>query len=84
VQQEMLSVDASFTRSQLCEWIGPVPDFIVGSCEGDGDINLPTVLGDRAKSLVAAIDNGTNRSLVLKVPYQSDNASTTKVSVGVL
>jgi hypothetical protein len=76
-------VDASFIRSQLCEWIGQVPVCIVGSREGDGDFNLPTVLGDRAFSLVAAIENGTKRSLVLKVPYQSDSASTTNVSVGV-
>jgi hypothetical protein len=51
VQQEVLSVDASFIRSQLCEWMGPVPDCIVGSREGDGDFNLPTVLGDRAVHL---------------------------------
>jgi hypothetical protein len=78
VQQEVLSVDSSFIRSQLCEWIGPVPDCIVGSHEGDGDFNLPTVLGDRAVSLVAAIDNGTKRSLVLKVPYQSDSVAPQK------
>jgi hypothetical protein len=82
VQQEVLSVDASFIRSQLYEWIGPVPDCIVGSRDGDGDFDLPTVLGDRAFSLVAAIDNGTKRSMVLKVPSQGDSASTTKVSVG--
>jgi hypothetical protein len=53
----------------------------IATREGDGDFNLPNVLGVRAVSLVAAIDRGMKRSLVLEAPCQGDNTSTTKVSV---
>jgi hypothetical protein len=76
VQQEVLAVDAAVIRSRLCELLGPEPDCIIAMRERDGDFKFPTVPGDRAVSLVTAVDSGTKRSLALKLTCQSDNTST--------